>query len=228
MGLLYQEKATVKSKQKTVQANATLFEKQSMEIKVVNRAGFFRRKRRDHSIERKYRYAEQLIMDSGQEFRIERGYMPGSIGRIAELHGTYYHDHWGFGLYFEAKVATELSEFLQRYDKNSDGIWIATVNGRIEGSVIIDGIHTENKGVHLRWFIISDTLRGKGAGRKLINRAIDFCTSMGYKTIYLWTFEGLDAARHLYEEVGFKLIKQQSGVQWGTDVTEQYFELRNE
>ncbi|GAJ20768.1 unnamed protein product, partial [marine sediment metagenome] len=40
----------------------------------------------------------------------------------AELHGTYYHDHWGFGLYFEAKVATELSEFLQRYDKSSDGI----------------------------------------------------------------------------------------------------------
>ena len=134
----------------------------------------------------------------------------------------------GFGLYFEAKVATELSEFLQRYDKNSDGIWIATVNGRVEGSVIIDGIHTENEGAHLRWFIISDTLRGKGVGRKLINRAIDFCKSKGYKTIYLWTFEGLDAARHLYEEVGFKLIKQKSGVQWGAEVTEQYFELRNE
>lgn len=40
------------------------------------------------------------------EFKIESGYIPGSIGRIAELHGTYYHDHWGFGLYFEAMVAT--------------------------------------------------------------------------------------------------------------------------
>ena len=174
------------------------------------------------------RYAEQIMMNIVPEFRIESGYIPGAIGRISELHGTYYHDHWGFGLYFEAKVATELSEFLQRYDKNSDGIWIATVNGRVEGSVIIDGIHTENEGAHLRWFIISDTLRGKGVGRKLINRAIDFCKSKGYKTIYLWTFEGLDAARHLYEEVGFKLIKQQSGVHWGTEVTEQYFDLRNE
>ena len=162
------------------------------------------------------------------EFRIEDGYIPGSIGRISELHGTYYHDHWGFGCYFEAKVATELSEFLQRYDKNSDGVWIATVNGRVEGSVIIDGIHTENEGAHLRWFILSDTLRGKGVGRKLINRAIDFCRNKGYKTIYLWTFEGLDAARHLYEAVGFRLIKQKGGVHWGTEVTEQYFDLRNE
>jgi len=168
------------------------------------------------------------MMNVVPEFRIESGYIPGSIGRISELHGAYYHDHWGFGLYFEAKVATELSEFLQRYDKNSDGIWIATVNGRVEGSVIIDGIHTENEGAHLRWFIISDTLRGKGVGRKLINRAIDFCKSKGYKTIYLWTFEGLDAARHLYGELGFELIKQQSGVHWGIEVTEQYFELRNE
>jgi GNAT superfamily N-acetyltransferase len=167
-------------------------------------------------------------MNIVSEFKIESGYIPGSIGRIAELHGTYYHDHWRFGLYFEAKVAIELSEFLQRYDKNCDGIWIATVNGRVEGSVVIDGIHAENEGAHLRWFIISEALKGKGVGRKLINKAIDFCKNKGYKRTYLWTFEGLSAARHLYENAGFKLIKQQSGVQWGSTVNEQYFELTND
>ena len=160
-------------------------------------------------------------------FMIKSGYLPGSIGRIAELHGTYYHDHWRFGVYFEAKVATELSEFLSRFKKNRDGIWFATMNGRAEGSIIIDGFHAREEGAHLRWFIISDALRGKGAGRKLINAAIDFCKRKGYKMIYLWTFEGLNAARYLYEDVGFKLIKQQSGIQWGTAVNEQYFELRN-
>jgi GNAT superfamily N-acetyltransferase len=160
--------------------------------------------------------------------RIESGYIPGSIGRISELHGTYYHKHWGFGLYFEAKVATELSGFARRYDGNRDGIWIPTVNGRLEGSIVIDGIHGDEKGAHLRWFILSDALRGKGVGRKLINRAMDFCRIKGYKTVYLWTFEGLDAARHLYEEAGFKLMKQQRGVQWGTEVNEQYFESRRE
>ena len=65
-------------------------------------------------------------------------------------------------------------------------------------------------------------------GSKLMSKAIDFCNSKGYKKTYLWTFEGLDAARHLYETAGFKLIRQQSGVQWGTTVNEQYFELKNE
>ncbi len=167
-------------------------------------------------------------MTSVRGFEIEIGYTPGSIGRIAELHGTYYHIHWGFGLYFEAKVATELSAFLRRYNKNCDGVWIATVNGRIEGSIVIDGIHTGSNGAHLRWFIVSDALRGKGAGRQLIKSAMDFCRAKGYQKIYLWTFEGLNAARYLYEEAGFQLIKQQSGIQWGTTVNEQYFELRNE
>jgi hypothetical protein len=55
------------------------------------------------------------------DVEIVKGYLPGSIGRVAELHGTYYHKHWGFSLFFEAKVATELSEFLGRYDEKSDG-----------------------------------------------------------------------------------------------------------
>ncbi|MCP4756818.1 MAG: GNAT family N-acetyltransferase [Proteobacteria bacterium] len=167
-------------------------------------------------------------MTSIQKFRIESAYVPGSIGRIAELHGTYYHVHWGFGLYFETKVAIELSQFLQRYDKNRDGFWIAIENGRVEGSVVIDGVRAGDEGAHLRWFIVSDALRGKGVGRKLIQRAIDFCRSKGYGKTYLWTFEGLNAARHLYEDVGFRLIKQQSGIQWGTTVNEQCFELRSQ
>ena len=124
--------------------------------------------------------AEKLMMDT-PKFKLKNGYIPGTIGRISELHAGYYHKHWGFGLYFEAKVASELSEFLRRYDKNSDGIWIATVNGQVEGSIVIDGINAENQGAHLRWFIISDALRGKGLGRKLITKAMDFCKNKNYK-----------------------------------------------
>lgn len=167
-------------------------------------------------------------MKYAQKFEITDGYTPGTIGRISELHGKYYFDHWRFGLYFEAKVATELSEFLQRYDSSRDRIWIATVNSRVEGSVVIDGIHAETKGAHLRWFIVSDALKGKGVGKKLLESAIDFSNTQGYKKIYLWTFEGLDAARHLYENAGFRLTKQQCGAQWGTTVNEQYYELIHE
>lgn len=157
---------------------------------------------------------------------ILKGYVPGSIGRIAELHGVYYAKHWNFEAFFEAKVASGLVEFINRYDDNQDGFWVAVEAGRVEGSIAIDGEQVEQKGVHLRWFIVSDALRGQGIGRQLLKLAIDFCRDKGYQRIYLWTFEGLDSARHLYESLGFKLVEQYRGNQWGVEVNEQKFELQ--
>lgn len=75
--------------------------------------------------------------------RIDKGYVPGSLGRAVELHGAYYGAHWGFGLFFEAKVATDLAEFLKRCDESRDGFWTASADGRVEGCIAIDGIHAE-------------------------------------------------------------------------------------
>lgn len=156
---------------------------------------------------------------------IIKGYIAGSIGRIVELHGTYYHKAWGFGLFFEAKVARELSEFLTRFNELRDGFWTVYKNNRIEGSIAIDGINATANGAHLRWFIIAPELRGLGLGHRLLEEAISFCKEIGYPSIYLWTFEGLHPARHLYEKFGFKLVWQAEGTQWGTKVIEQRFEL---
>jgi len=165
-------------------------------------------------------------MASNPTVSIARGYLPGAIGRIVELHGTYYAAHWGFGLFFEAKVATELSVFLRAYDADRDALWLATVAGRVEGAIAIDSTHAAESGAHLRWFILSDSLRGKGLGRQLINRAVDFCVEKAYRRIFLWTFEGLDVAKHLYESVGFSLACQQKGAGWGTEVNEQLYECK--
>ena len=156
---------------------------------------------------------------------LKKGYIPGSLGRVTELHGIYYHQHWNFTLFFEAKVASEISEFLGRYSEKTDGFWTASRGERVEGSITIDGMNAEKEGAHLRWFIVSDILRGKGAGNRLMNEAIDFCRNKKYQRIYLWTFKGLDAARHLYEKNGFKLVEEFTGDQWGTKVEEQRFEL---
>ena len=67
------------------------------------------------------------------------GYRPGALGRIVELHGTYYHAHWDLGLYFEAKVATELAAFLNRFDPACDGAWFAASGNEILGGIFIDG-----------------------------------------------------------------------------------------
>jgi GNAT superfamily N-acetyltransferase len=159
------------------------------------------------------------------EIAIARGYIPGSIGRVAELNGAYYHDNWGFGLVFEAMTATDLSAFLMRYDDTRDGFWCALLGDRVEGHITIDGAHSDTEGAHLRYFIVSDAVRGRGVGSRLITNAVDFCRDAGHKKIYLWTFEGLSAARYLYEKAGFRLVEQKRGARWGTEVTEQRFEL---
>ena len=153
------------------------------------------------------------------------GYTPGVIGRVSELHAKYYAENWNFGHFFEEKVATELSNFIKNYNESKDRIWSLAADGKIEGSITIDGSSESENIAHLRWFIVSDELRGKGSGNYLMQQAVSFCREVGFDKVYLWTFQGLASARHLYEKFGFKLVEELTGEQWGTTVTEQRFEL---
>ncbi len=169
------------------------------------------------------------------------GYLPGAIGRAAELHAQYYSREWGFGLSFEALVAAGVAEFLQRLDPARDGFWTVSRAGRVLGCVAIDGGKgagkddgkgggkgeggAETHGAHLRWFILDQELRGQGLGDRLLRQAVAFCRACGHPSVTLWTFQGLDAARRLYEKHGFCLVEERQGRQWGTLVLEQRFVL---
>ena len=147
-------------------------------------------------------------------------YRPGAIGRVAELHATYYSREWGFGLFFEARVATELSAFLKRRDPQRDFFRIAVRDGGIVGSITIDGSETEDQTAHLRWFIVEERAAGSGLGNALMEEAMAFVRGRGFSAVYLWTFAGLDAAEHLYRKHGFQVTDECAGDQWGRTVTE--------
>ncbi len=155
---------------------------------------------------------------------IHFGYRPGCIGRIAQLHAEFYAAATGFGVDFEAKVATELSDFCLGYQEGRDRLWLVMDGARIEGSIAIDGSHAAEHGAHLRWFITSDRTRGTGMGNQLLSAAMQFCASQSYRKVFLWTFDELPAARHLYEKHGFHLARTQRGAQWGREVNEQLYE----
>jgi len=156
------------------------------------------------------------------------GWRPGIIGELVSLQARYYAHHWGFGSRFEAKIASEAALFLDRYDPRVDLLaWFGDAE-RLVGSVTVDGgdpLRPEDL-AHLRWFILDDEARGQGLGRRLMARALDFARGSGRAGVYLWTFAGLDAARHLYDQAGFRLVEELPGETWGTRVTEQRFELR--
>ncbi|MBP2603518.1 bifunctional helix-turn-helix transcriptional regulator/GNAT family N-acetyltransferase [Acinetobacter calcoaceticus] len=175
-------------------------------------------------------YAESLVscrdnkdLIDNNNVEIVSGYRAGMIGRIAEMHGIYYHENYNFGYFFEGKVATNLAEFCNRLSREPNNIWLAIKNNQIVGSVAIDGEDLGNNEAHLRWFILSDDCRGQGVGKKLLKEAIDFCDQKQFAAIQLWTFSGLSAARKLYENFGFKLTNEWEGDQWGRTMLEQQF-----
>jgi len=168
-------------------------------------------------------------MDASQQRIVSEGlgfYASAMIGRITEMHGSFYAREHHFGSFFESKVAAGLAEFSGRLDRPDNQIWLAMLNGRIVGSVAIDGEDLGNNEAHLRWFILDDGCRGGGVGRKLIAEAMKFCDERAFSAVQLWTFNKLAAARRLYESFGFELAKEWQGDQWGSSITEQQFTRR--
>ncbi|WP_341524276.1 helix-turn-helix domain-containing GNAT family N-acetyltransferase [Pseudomonas sp. G.S.17] len=153
---------------------------------------------------------------------IARGYRPGVIGRIVQMHADYYASHSGFGQPFESLIAANMAELMGRLHNPRNEVWVALDGQRIVGSIAIDGEGEGGEAI-LRCFILDDSARGKGAGKRLLAEALKFCDEHGFCATRLWTFRGLDAARKLYEDFGFKLVQEQEGHQWGARVTEQCF-----
>jgi GNAT superfamily N-acetyltransferase len=153
------------------------------------------------------------------------GYYPGVVGKITEIHAVYYHVHWGFDVSFETQVGRELSIFISEFDEARDGFWAATANDKFAGEVAIDGHNAMADGARLRWFIVDPEFQGAGLGLRLISRAVQFCKDKKYPKIFLWTFEGLDAACRLYEHQNFRLCETHEVDQWGQRIREQKFEL---
>ena len=150
-----------------------------------------------------------------------RGYYPGVVGKIIEIHAVYYSENWGFDVTFETQVGRELSEFVRDFETNSDGLWVATKEGEFAGAIAIDGQHALSEGARLRWFIVVPEYQKTGIGRVLISRAIEFCRRQGYPKVFLWTFKGLEDARRIYEAVNFRLSEEKEVAQWGQVIKEQ-------
>lgn len=155
--------------------------------------------------------------------QISKAYCPGLIGTVTKNFSQHFNDHCGFGAAFEARVAREMAAFVERLPGDNLAIWNARQDGKILGSITIDGDSLGDGKAHLRWFILEPEARGHGLGERLMRRAMAFCDARGFTETHLWTIKGTDAARKLYERHGFALAEEYEGVQWGSVATEQRF-----
>ena len=156
---------------------------------------------------------------------IVAGYRPGWIGRVAEMHAAHYSRHWGFGQFFESTVASGAAEFTGRLDHPRNQAWAAIHDGRIVGSIAIDGEDLGDNQAHLRWFIMDPALRGRGLGRRWLDEAIAQARRIGAPQRQLWARAGLGAAAHLCGAAGFVLTEEVVADQWGRSVAERRLAL---
>lgn len=147
---------------------------------------------------------------------------PGDIGTLTYLHGVLYANEYGWDYTFEAYVAGPLAEFAKTHNER-ERIWIVEKDGQIAGSIAI--VEASEKEAQLRWMLLTPELRGRGLGKFLVQRALEFCQAQRYATVYLWTVSLLTAATGLYQSVGFRLTEQKTHQIWGAELTEQRYDL---
>ena len=148
---------------------------------------------------------------------------PGDLGAITWLHGILYAEEYDLDWSFEAYVAEPLSELVKSGDFTDQRLWIVEQDNKVLGSIAI--VKNSPEEAQLRWFILHPNLRGKGLGKQLTSKALEFCRERRYERVILWTFDELDAAIGIYKKNGFLKVEEITHVHWGRTVTEEKYVL---
>src|SRR3984893_3553733 len=147
----------------------------------------------------------------------------GDFGWIVQRHAELYAQEYGWTEPFEGLCAQIVADFINNHDPKLDRCWIVDRNGENAGSVMLV---KDSPGVaRLRLLLVEPDTRGLGLGARLTEECIRCARAAGYKKIVLWTHSNLPAARRVYQNAGFRLVRSERHKSWSRPVISEHWEL---
>ena len=160
----------------------------------------------------------------GTRVAVLRDPLPGDMGWVVQQHGEIYWREYGWDNRFEALVADIAAKFLRKFQPAWEKAWIAELDGERVGSVFV--VRKSATTAQLRMLILSPKARGLGLGARLTHECIAFARAKGYKKMVLWTNSCLTAARGIYAQRGFQLVKTEPYEGFGQQLVGETWELK--